>query len=498
MTPEEKATELLSKVQQTVKETVTDIENRMGDKINTSVTEAIKADGQHEKIERMETDLKKIIEEQKDARSKHTDAELQKRHNYEMTESWGNVLADHSMRSFYEKNANQPVTPIEQRDAYKLHQTIHSTQIAETGKEIKRMLAADQENGGQFAKLIRATSTTTDATNVGNWTTNQVDETIYTKIERDTQIASLFSNSPIARGRSGVQIFQETQTGFLNSGQFWEYNNIGKLTQNASIVQPSINPLAGGKTVQTVKFGGFQEITGEVNEDVIANGISRLTTTLPRAAARMWDLSILNGDSTNGTDIGTLVYTVPANVTAQSTLRQIKGLRSHARGNANSMVNASGGAFSITGFRGVYGGMDKYANPQDNYIVTNYSGWLNMLNLSTFQTVDLVGRDRATVLTGAFGSLDGRPVVISDEFFKTNSAGLFDTATAANNSLDSYLVLNPSPFRIYTSRTITMETDRNILTDVNQFVLSTRAVFERVTPDQSDAFPVGYYFNVGS
>ena len=440
----------------------------------------------------MEKDLRDLHQAQKDARDAQAHQEVQKRDHFEMVQGYAETVADHQIRSMYERQANKPVTAMENRDAFKLHRNKYKSELVYQDKRI-----VEYKRSIEDLKLTRGTTTTTTtAGNVSEWLTEQVDETIYTIVERNLQIASMFQHITIARGRSDVKVFQETGTGFDDQANFWDYDSIGRLTQGTAITT-KINPTSANKIVSTIKYGGLQEITGEVDEDAISAAIARLSTTLPRAAARTWDLALLNGDANLGTGLieANNLYTTSADVATLSILSQIRGLRSLG---LDTFIDNGGGVFTVDNLRKVYRIMDHFAMPSRNKIVTSYSGWVNLLDLDEFKTIDLVGA-RATLLTGEFGSIDGRGIIISDEFRPTNAAGTFTTPTtgapATFNIFDSYLVVNPDPFRIYTSREVKMEADRDITSDVNTFVLTSRATFQKVFPDQTSE-PIGYLANV--
>lgn len=113
---------------------------------------------------------------------------------------------------------------------------------------------------------------------------------------------------------------------------------------------------------------------------------------------------------------------------------------------------------------GVYGLM-----PGDVVYVISQDVQYDLLEDPDFRTVDLVG-DRATILRGQIGSVNGSPVVVSDAF-ATHAAGAI-----------AGIALNRSNYLRGELRGILVERDREVVNQRNVLIATRRFAFTEIVP----------------
>lgn len=122
--------------------------------------------------------------------------------------------------------------------------------------------------------------------------------------------------------------------------------------------------------------------------------------------------------------------------------------------------------------------------------VTSLKVWLKMLSWSEYSQVGTYGAN-ASWLTGDLPSFDGSPLVLSGELLETMAATGLKTGA---DSTKGMLCFNKSAFKIGTRRGITIEFDKDILTQQFAFVGTQRKSFQSM--DSSGAEAVSYGYNI--
>lgn len=132
--------------------------------------------------------------------------------------------------------------------------------------------------------------------------------------------------------------------------------------------------------------------------------------------------------------------------------------------------------FNIQALRQIRKAMGKYGvQPSRLAWVTSVSGYMAMMGTSEVLTLDKYG-DKATVLTGELGKLDGIPIIVS-EFVREdlNASGVYDGVTTDRTEI--LLVYRPG-FVYGDRRQVLVETDRQIKAQTVDVVTSQRLDFQ--------------------
>jgi len=200
--------------------------------------------------------------------------------------------------------------------------------------------------------------------------------------------------------------------------------------------------------LQTYKLATKEFITNEEDEDSVLALAPIIRDAVVRRMARAIDQAHLRGQGA-GSD--------PLNGVAKI---------GDATGTTASVTTAASVA-TLTALRrklGVWG-----LDPSDLIYVVSTEIYYDLLDDTTFQTVDKVGSDRATLLTGQIGYVAGTPVVVSGEF----------EAKAATKY--GAICLNKSNFMRGEQVGLRVESDYIVQEQRRVLVASQRMAFQQIT-----------------
>jgi len=192
----------------------------------------------------------------------------------------------------------------------------------------------------------------------------------------------------------------------------------------------------------------------EEEEDAILPLMPIVRDAVMRRMAKTSDVAILRGDV--GTSFAGMTGNFPFN--GVSTIATDAGL---------TVTRSIGGSEKVTVQScadarrqlGVWG-----LDPSALVYVVSKDAYFDLLDDPDFRTMDVVG-DRATILRGQIGSINGSPVVVSGEFAAKASG-----ATAV-------VVMNARNFIVGNLRNVRVETDRSVEDQKNILVASRRFGF---------------------
>lgn len=176
--------------------------------------------------------------------------------------------------------------------------------------------------------------------------------------------------------------------------------------------------------------------SAELDEDSIVPILPFLVRDIAKAIAEGREDFIVNGDSAGtheDSDIGA--------GSLDHRRRIALGLRAAANdGGATYKLDMA--TFSLANLRALRAKLGKYGvNPNDLAIITGPVGYLKLLGMTEVTTLQNFG-NRATVLSGGLGDVDGIPVIVSGQVRENlNASGVFDNVTTTKTAL--YLVYRP-------------------------------------------------------
>lgn len=226
----------------------------------------------------------------------------------------------------------------------------------------------------------------------------------------------------------------------------------------------------------------------ELDEDSIVPILPFVQQQLAEAAAATWESVLINGDdSATHQDSDT-------HLIANAAEKALDGLRYFALAVAGLKKDLATGGLSASNLRTMLKAMGKYGiRKSDMLFVVGPNGQNDLLGLTEVLTIDKIG-PKATLLTGAIGSLYGVPIITSEANREDlNASGVYDNATTTKGSI---LLFNKSRFLLGRRRDFTVETDKDISTQLLAVVASFRRAFVPVeTPSATvQSVVIGYNY----
>lgn len=223
-------------------------------------------------------------------------------------------------------------------------------------------------------------------------------------------------------------------------------------------------------TLETVKLIGKVQYSYESDEDAIVAILPMITSSLVKGAAKAFESGVLSGDvSTTHQDTD---YEAIANHHAKA----FKGLRFMGLAQAETKVDLATGGISADNIRAMIKKMGKYGtDPSMLALVLGPKGYSDIVGIDETLTVDKVG-PAARILSGTSASIWGIPIIVSEEAREDlNASGVDDGSVETKGSV---ILFNKEMFVVGTRRGFTVETDRNISTQLVDVVASYRREFE--------------------
>lgn len=225
-------------------------------------------------------------------------------------------------------------------------------------------------------------------------------------------------------------------------------------------------------------FAVYEQFTDEMSEDSIIAVAPAVRTDIIRALSEGLSQAIVNGDS-NGANHFDNDYKTANLGSGYPQNAAFSGLRQYCIDAQTITVSGGGDALSSSDIASAIKEMGKYAagRTQDVIVLVGPEGWLSLLgdSSSNLITVDKYGPS-ATILTGEIGRVYGARVVIS--FGISEREGSVTTAgkneDGGTNTFSTAVVFNPNLWLIGDRRDVRFETDKNIVSGVNQMVATAR------------------------
>lgn len=267
---------------------------------------------------------------------------------------------------------------------------------------------------------------------------------VWEKARLDNVIAPLFQNVEMPSNPFELPV-QSTDPTVYYVAETKNENTL--LLSSSSSPIPDSKMVTAKVTLTASKLALRSMFSSELEEDSIIPWTSQLRKQSLRAIEDAIDNVLLNGDTTltastninliDGTPGGTEKYL------AFKGLRYLPIITTTA-----NKVDAGGIAVTLGKIRQARFTLDRAysANPKNLAIITHSEMYATLLGLSEFITMDKAG-SLATAQTGQIGILDGMPVLVSNEFALTDSAGKIPTAGGTLGSL--VIAYNPGWYMGY-------------------------------------------------
>lgn len=216
------------------------------------------------------------------------------------------------------------------------------------------------------------------------------------------------------------------------------------VNESQLLLSTSSSPIPDSKvttakvTLSAKKLALRAMFSAELDEDSIIPWVSDLREQGIRSLEDSIDNVLLNGD-TDAT-INTNINLIDGTPAATAKYLAFNGLRKlPIITTTTNKFSAGGGLISLSQIRQARFSLSRAYSVrlQDLFILTHTEQYAKLLGLSEFITVDKYG-PQATAATGELGKVDGMPVLVSNEYAMTDSAGKIP---AAGGTLGSLLVV---------------------------------------------------------
>ena len=219
---------------------------------------------------------------------------------------------------------------------------------------------------------------------------------------------------------------------------------------------PASTPGTANNTFTAKKVGVRSVLSQEINEDSIIAVIPYVRGKIARSLAQAAENTIINGDVRVSSNIDGVTLT-SNQATAYDGYRRAAQL-------AGTTYDLS--TFNLTNLRQLRGGMGVYGIDTSQLVyVTGINGYHKFLGMTETLTMDKIG-NRATILSGQMGELDGIPIVISEYLPQTYDSQGLNKGTAARGQV---ILTRKDMYQFGDWREITLKNKEVIETD--QFVL---------------------------
>lgn len=213
-----------------------------------------------------------------------------------------------------------------------------------------------------------------------------------------------------------------------------------------------------------IQFDYFKAMAGveykyEDEEDAVISWLPKVRQDIVTSLAEIVDDAIINGGGTT----------------------EYKGLIAYANDNAGTIytVTAPNNYLTAKEIRAARAKMKKYGvNPKDLVVLMNSYKYLQLLDDAEIVTVDKIG-DMATLINGSVGAINGSNILINDSFDGN------DTASATEYSA---VIFNKNMFGVK-AKPVLVEIDKNIQTQNRVIVGSVRVSFIPLVPLTGGALP---------
>jgi HK97 family phage prohead protease len=160
---------------------------------------------------------------------------------------------------------------------------------------------------------------------------------------------------------------------------------------------------------------------------------------------------------------------------ANSASDPIKGLAAYSTSSSAALVNAAATAVTVAKLRGLRANLGSLGlDPADVTYIVNSDVYYNLLDDTTFQTMNQVG-PQATLLTGQIGQIGNSPVLVSGELPATFTAA----STSAITNVGAMAIYTGN-FVIGNQRGLRMDTQELVETQRRVMVASLRTGFAQL------------------
>jgi HK97 family phage prohead protease/HK97 family phage major capsid protein len=241
---------------------------------------------------------------------------------------------------------------------------------------------------------------------------------------------------------------------------YWIPNSYLRSTQGPLAGSPSSTGTAAVHELQDVtltayKLASKEYLGDEEEEDSLIPLLPIIRDAIARRMARSWDIALLRGAGSPGAQL--------------ASNDPISGVLTRAGSPGTSGNVSSISKMTVATLQTMRRGLGaRGLNPNDVVYIVSYDAYYDLLEDPDFRTPDVIGADKATILKGTIGMVNGSQVIASGEF-----------ATKAANVGGAVCVYRNN-FMIGELRGMSLERDRSVEDQVNILVATRRAAFQQI------------------
>jgi len=277
----------------------------------------------------------------------------------------------------------------------------------------------------------------------------------------------------------------------FQNGKAVVYKGGEALVDNAEEARKT-NIATGAKTFTPDLFIGALVASEELTEDTILDMISFIRGELATALLEGLESAIINGDDTVGAHFDNTDTTVYETYNVETSFKGLRKLAT-AKGRDIETSSATTGvnALELVNFTDAKGDMGVAGlKPADCIYITGIKGRTQVQQ--ALYKEDALGV-LAYMLSGVLPNIDGSEIYISGQFDEQlQSTGIRHNATDTKHT--AMVCAHKPSFRVAARRGVTLEYNKNILTQQQQFVATARWDFGKICADA--IVPVVYMYNM--
>ena len=233
-----------------------------------------------------------------------------------------------------------------------------------------------------------------------------------------------------------------------------------------------------------------------LDEDSVIAMSSEVRSSLVRNAVEVIDDVLLNADTTTRNNINADGATISSSDAGKAQwLLGFDGLLHLPLVDNATQRNNHQAAVSDDMFNEVRGKLGKYGvRPSELAYIMDVNTYIRSLGVDNFRTLDKLGPE-ATLLRGQLGSVEGIPVIVSEQMALADADGkVTDAGNTANTG--RVLIVNRSQWRLGFRREMLIETTRDIQKRQNIMVISMRLAFMERSGSRSTATHTALQYNI--
>ena len=234
----------------------------------------------------------------------------------------------------------------------------------------------------------------------------------------------------------------------------------------------------------------------DLDEDAVIAMMEELRRGLLRNAREVIDDVLLNADTTATDNINADGATIAASDAGKGHwLLGFDGILHLPLVDNSSQANDHSAAVSDSMFNQVRAKLGKYGvRPSELVYICDVNTFIRSLSVDSFRTLDKFG-PQATVLTGQLGSVEGIPVIVSEQMKPADADG---KVTDGGNTADTgrLLIVNRSQWRVGFKRELAIETVRHAQKRQNIMVVSFRIGLQERSGSRSSASHTALQYNI--